>query len=351
MALKQLLEIKEIVRETSMSVSLSFALPDSLKEDYKFIAGQYLTLETMINGDLTSRDYSISSSPNSGELNVTIKEIKNGLFSSYANKSLKKGDFLKVATPKGRFIFEPSKESSNTIVAFAAGSGITPIMSIIKTVLTETTSQKCILFYGNQTKTTTIFHKTLTELESHYKDRLKIHFIYSREKSPGQLHGRIDSKNTIHALKNIIPKKESCIYYLCGPEGMIHNVKNTLRDYNISEDKIFFELFTTSQSSEEKIIKKNITPTIATILFDDETESITISPEQTILEAALEKGLDVPYSCKGGVCSSCICRITEGTADMRQNSILSESEVKEGLVLSCQAVSTSSKIHVDFDDV
>jgi ring-1,2-phenylacetyl-CoA epoxidase subunit PaaE len=305
----------------------------------------------MINGDLTSRDYSISSSPNSGELNVTIKEIKNGLFSSYANKSLEKGDFLKVATPKGRFIFEPSKESSNTIVAFAAGSGITPIMSIIKTVLTETTSQKCILFYGNQTKNTTIFHKTLTELESHYRDRLKIHFIYSREKSPGHLNGRIDSKNTIHALKNIIPKKESCIYYLCGPERMIHNVKNTLSDYNISENKIFFELFTTTQSSEEKIIKKNIISTEATILFDDETESITILPEQTILEAALEKDLDVPYSCKGGVCSSCICRITEGTAEMRQNSILSESEVEEGLVLSCQAVPTSSKINIDFDDV
>ena len=351
MEIKQSLAIQDIIRETSKSVSLSFKVPENFKKDYKFIAGQYLSLETMINGNLTSRDYSISSSPKSGELSVTIKEIENGLFSSYANKSLKKGDFLNVATPKGRFIFEPSKESSNTIVAFAAGSGITPIMSIIKTVLTETTNQKCILFYGNQTKATTIFHNTLTELESRYRDRLKIHFIYSREKSPGHLSGRIDSKNTIHALKNIIPKKESCIYYLCGPEGMIHDVKNTLSDYNISENKIFFELFTTSKSCEKKIIKKNITSTIATILFDDEKESITISPEQTILEAALQKDLDVPYSCKGGVCSSCICRITEGTAEMRQNSILSESEVEEGLVLSCQAVPTSSKIHIDFDGV
>jgi len=346
------LTIKAIHRETSKAVSISFEVPEDLKTTFSFVSGQYLTLKTIIDGQEVRRDYSISASPSSAALTVTIKEIEKGLFSSFANQDLKVGDVLEVATPNGRFTFIPNSDHQNTVVAFAAGSGITPIMSILKTVLESSTSQKFVLIYGNKTPQDTIFFQTLLELKAQYPNRLLLQYVYSQTQSDDTLFGRIDRGNTNYILKNLIDLETSSAYYLCGPEAMIQTVKEVLIEKGVDESKILFELFTAAStaSNDEKIISNN-SQVETTILVNDETEVFTMNPDHTILEAALKQNLDVPYSCQGGVCSSCICRITEGSAEMRQNSILTDSEVAEGLVLSCQAVPTSSKIFVDFDDI
>ena len=346
------LTIKAIHRETSKAVSISFDVPKDLRTTFGFVAGQYLTLKTKIDGQEVRRDYSISSSPSSGDLTVTIKEIEKGLFSPFANQNLKAGDVLEVAPPNGRFTFIPNSDHQNTVVAFAAGSGITPIMSILKTVLESSNSQKFVLVYGNKTPEDTIFFQTLLELKAQYPNRLLLQHINSQTQSDDALFGRVDRGNTNYVLKNLIDIETSSAYYLCGPEAMIQTVKEVLIEKGVDESKILFELFTAAStaSNDEKIISNN-GQVETTILVDDETEVFTMNPDHTILEAALKQNLDVPYSCQGGVCSSCICRISEGSAEMRQNSVLTDSEVAEGLVLSCQAVPTSSKIFVDFDDI
>lgn len=350
MATFHTLKIKNIKRETSKAVSVSFDVSDKLKSQYRFEAGQYLTLKTNINGNEIRRDYSISSSPSSGELTVTIKEIPNGLFSTYANSKLAVGDSLEVATPQGRFTLD-SSDNSAVIVGFAAGSGITPIMSLLKTTLEQNSSQQFILVYGNKSLEQTIFYEDILSLKKAHHPRLKVQFLFSQSQEDEALFGRIDQGNTNFALKNTIDLNNPSKFFLCGPEGMIQTVKAVLLDKGVSERDINFELFTSSQTINDANTTQRDGYVNISILVDDEVESFEMEANQTILEAALKQDIDVPYSCQGGVCSSCICRVSEGTAEMRQNSVLTDSEVAEGLVLSCQAVPTASKIHVDFDDI
>lgn len=288
------LTIKAIHRETSKAVSISFDVPKNLKTTFGFVAGQYLTLKTKIDGQEVRRDYSISSSPSSGDLTVTIKEIEKGLFSPFANQNLKAGDVLEVAPPNGRFTFIPNSDYQNTVVAFAAGSGITPIMSILKTVLESSNSQKFVLVYGNKTPEDTIFFQTLLELKAEYPNRLLLQHINSQTQSDDALFGRVDRGNTNYVLKNLIDIETSSTYYLCGPEAMIQTVKEVLVEKGIDESKILFELFTAAStaSNDEKIISNN-GQVETTILVDDETEIFTMNPDHTILEAALKQNLDV----------------------------------------------------------
>ena len=279
-----------------------------------------------------------------------VKEIENGVFSSYANTQLKSGDVLEVGTPNGRFIYDPKTEAANTIVAFAAGSGITPIMSIARTVLETKAGSSFVLVYGNKSPKQTIFYDDILKLQTVHNNRFRVQFVYSETDEDGALFGRIDSGNVNYILKNIVSIDSSQIFYLCGPEGMINAVNSVLEEKGVEASKILFELFTAStvKSTTNSIGdgKSNIT-----ILVDEEESTLEMSQKQTILEAALDNDLDVPYSCQGGVCSSCICRVTEGSASMRQNNVLTDNEVAEGLVLSCQAEPTSTTIKVDFDDI
>jgi ring-1,2-phenylacetyl-CoA epoxidase subunit PaaE len=344
------LKIKSILRQTNKAVSLTFEVPTPLKPDFIFSAGQYITLKTMIDSKEVRRDYSLSSSPQSESLTVTVKEIENGVFSSYANRKLKVGDTLEVGTPKGRFIYNPKTDSENTVVAFAAGSGITPIMSIARTVLETETDTKFVLIYGNKSPKETIFYDAILKFQTLYSDRFKVQFIFSEADEENALFGRIDNGNVQYILKNNMGINDSQKFYLCGPEGMINTVNNILTEKEVDPSKILFELFT---ASTEKSTNTNTNEgdSVITILVDEEETTLTMSQQHTILEAALANDLDVPYSCQGGVCSSCICRVTEGAATMRQNSILTDNEVAEGLVLSCQAEPTSASIKVDFDDI
>ena len=342
------LKIKFILRQTDKAVSITFEVPTALKADFAFTAGQYITLKTVIDAKEIRRDYSLSSSPQSESLTVTVKEIENGVFSSYANTQLKTGDTLEVGTPNGRFIYDPKTDTSNTIVAFAAGSGITPIMSIARTVLE--TDSNFVLIYGNKSPKETIFYDEILKLQTLHSNRFMVQFVYSETDEKDALFGRIDSGNVQYILKNNIAVNNSQKFYLCGPEGMINTVNGILTEKGVEASKVLFELFTASEVKTTST-STNEGDSNITILVDEEETTLVMSQKQTILDAALANDLDVPYSCQGGVCSSCICRVTEGAATMRQNNILTDNEVAEGLVLSCQAEPTSTSIKVDFDDI
>lgn len=345
------LSVKNINRETDKAISISFNIPENLKETFVFQAGQYITLKTEIDGNEVRRDYSLCVSPKSGELKIAVKEVKDGTFSAFANTTLKVGDHLAVAPPKGRFIFEPNDSKTKNIALFAAGSGITPILSIAKTALEEEIHSKVILVFGNKTTKDTMFLNELLELQHTYKDRFSIQFVFSQQDENDSIFGRIEKSTVNYVVKNKHKHIEVDAFYLCGPEAMIHTVKDVLTDHGIEESKIHFELFKAAKPAEVKPEHISSDTTSITLTVDDETSTFEMSQKRTILEAALDEDLDAPYSCQGGICSSCLARITEGEATMRQNNILTESEVAEGLILTCQAHPTTPTITVDYDDV
>ncbi|MCB0446435.1 MAG: ferredoxin--NADP reductase [Gelidibacter sp.] len=345
------LTIKEIQRETEQSVVIGFNVPQDLKPVFQFKAGQYITLKAMVEGKEVRRDYSICSSPKSGELKVAIKAVKDGYFSSFANKKLEIGDAIDVASPNGRFVFEPNDANARTVAAFAAGSGITPIMSIAKTVMEEEPKSNFVLVYGNKTPKDTIFLSELLQLQSQYNDRFRIHFVYSQSQENDALFGRIETSTINFILKNNYKDTNIDRFYICGPEPMIHNVKDVLLEFGVKEPQILFELFTVTTPAapiDESLIDGK---TKVTILLDDEETSFVMDQKKSVLEAALAEDLDAPYSCQGGICSSCLARLTEGKVTMRQNNILTDSELAEGLILTCQAHPTTPIIRVDYDDI
>ena len=344
------LVIKEIKRETPSCVSILFNVPDELKSFYQFVAGQYVTLKVTLDGQEVRRAYSICSSPKSGELRVAIKAVKEGFFSKFANENLNVGSLIEVGLPEGKFIFEPQIDKQRNYVAFAAGSGITPILSIIKSVLEGEPKSTFVLVYGNKTTEDAIFHNQLQELHLQYVGRFFVHYVYSKINVDGELFGRIDKSAVNFVLKNKHSEKTFDKYYLCGPEEMINLVSSVLKENNVAEKDVKFELFTTPSTENENIAQLE-GHTKITVVVDDEETSFEMSQKQTILEATLKQGIDAPYSCQGGVCSSCICRVTEGKAVMKKNAILTDGEIEEGLVLACQAVPTTTTLFVDFDDV
>lgn len=351
------LSIKNIKRETENAVSISFNVPENLKDTFTFKAGQYVTLKTEIDGKEVRRDYSLCVSPKSGDLKVAVKAVTDGTFSAYANTQLKVGDTLEVAPPKGRFIFEPNDAKTKNIAAFAAGSGITPVLSIIKCALEEEVHSKIILVYGNKTTGDTMFLNELLELQHQYKERFSIQFVFSQQDNEDSIFGRIEKSTVNYVMKNKHKHIEVDAFYLCGPEAMIHTVKDVLTEHGIDNDRIHFELFKAAKTDEVEddsttlSTGNTIGKTKITVIVDDEESTFEMSAKQTILEAALDEDLDVPYSCQGGICSSCLARLKEGEATMRQNNILTENEVAEGLILTCQANPTTPTVVVDYDDI
>ena len=345
------LQIKEIKRETANAVSVLFNVPDELKPNYEFIAGQYINLKLTLDGQEIRRAYSICSSPNSGDLRIAIKSVKGGNFSKFANDNLKVGDIIEVGLPEGNFTFEPNFSNLKNYAAFVAGSGITPVMSILKSVLESEPKSTFVLVYGNKTPEETIFHQELHDLQLNYVGRFFVHYVYSQIQVDGELFGRIEKSTVNFVLNNKHKEKEFDKFYLCGPEEMINLVSNVLKEHNVADKNIKFELFSTSTANENPNAEKHTGHTKITVLVDDEETTFEMSQKQTVLEAALKQGIDAPYSCQGGICSSCLARITSGTAEMKKNSILTDGEIAEGLILTCQAHPTSPEIYVDYDDV
>ncbi len=350
MSLFYKLSIKEVKRETPGAVSILFTIPDELKPNYTFIAGQYVTLKLTLDGEEIRRAYSICSAPQSGDLRIAVKAVKSGTFSQLANTNLKNGDLIEVGSPEGNFTFEPNTDRQKNYAAFAAGSGITPVLSIIQSVLKGEPKSTFVLVYGNKTPEETIFHQQLHDLQLEFVGRFFVHFVYSQAKIENELFGRIERSTVNFVLNNKYKTLEFDKFYLCGPEEMINTVNDVLKERNVPEKNIKFELFTTT-SVENKITESLEGHTKITVLVDDEETTFEMSQKQTLLEAALKQGLDAPYSCQGGICSSCLARITTGSAEMKKNAILTDGEIAQGLVLTCQAHPTSSEIYVDYDDV
>ncbi len=337
-------------RVTPSAVSVFFNVTLEFKDFYRFVAGQYINLKLTLDGHEIRRAYSICSSPESGELRIAVKEVKNGTFSAFANNKLKAGDTLEVGTPEGKFTFEPEAGRLRNYAAFASGSGITPVLSIIQSVLSGEPKSTFVLVYGNKTPEETIFHKQLHDLQLKYVGRFFVHYVYSQANVEHELFGRIDKSTVNFVLNNKHKELQFDKFYLCGPEEMINTVSAILKEKNFKDSAIKFELFSTS-TSENKIEKSLEGHSKITVVVDSDETSFEMSQKQTILEAALKQGIDAPYSCQGGICSSCLARITSGTAEMTKNSILTDSEIAEGLILTCQAHPTSATIVVDYDDV
>ncbi len=344
----QTLKVAKIKEETINSVSITFDIPKSLKENYSFKAGQYVTLKAKIKGNFILRDYSICSSPNSGLLKIGIKAISDGLFSNYVNNALREGDSLEVSEPKGRFLVK-TPNVKNTFLGIAAGSGITPVISILKNVLLSHKESKFVLLFGNKSIKETMFYDEIEELKASFVSRFFCYNIYSNENNSNSEFGRIDSSFINFCLKKHPAIKFDKVF-ICGPEQLIKDASSGLVKLGYKEKNILFELF---YSASENPINKGIEGegTTASITCDFEDFEISISKNMTILDAALNQNINVPYSCQGGVCSSCIGKITSGSAKMIENNILSDLEVQDGLVLACQAIPTSKFISIDFDDV
>jgi ring-1,2-phenylacetyl-CoA epoxidase subunit PaaE len=344
--------VSEVRRETEDAVSISFEVPATLKETFTFIPGQYLTFKTCINGEEVRRSYSICTAPSDGELRVAVKEIEGGKFSTYANRKLTAGTTIECMPPMGNFKWQPSELTAH-VVGWAAGSGITPIMSIAKTVLESNENNTFTLFYGNKNSNSIIFKDALEDLKNSYVDRLECHHILSREDQGSDVtKGRIDSEK-VKAFKDRFFKIESVTaHYMCGPLGMIESVSETLEQMGTQKEKIHFELFNTSApASDQKEPSTGKTGTSSvTVILDGEETHFETTGKDFVLDAALDAGADVPYACKGAVCCTCRAKIIEGSADMVMNYALVDDEVKEGYILTCQAQATSEKLIVSFDE-
>jgi ring-1,2-phenylacetyl-CoA epoxidase subunit PaaE len=278
-----------------------------------------------------------------------VKAVDKGVFSVYANQQLKAGDTLDVMPPEGRFILRTHSDNQNNYIGFAAGSGITPILSILKAVLEDEPKSTFTLVYGNRSPQEAMFSSEISGLKQLYADRFTVGSIFSKTREEDALFGRIDRANVNFLLKNKLPFDRYDKYFLCGPESMIETVKELLQEKGVKQDDILFELFTSSQQPEEFAAQGDEVE--VTIVLDDDTETFKMDKQVSILQAALDHGIEAPYSCQGGICSTCIARLTEGTAEMRKNQILTDAEVAEGFILTCQAHPTSNAIKVDYDDI
>jgi ring-1,2-phenylacetyl-CoA epoxidase subunit PaaE len=349
------LTIKNIRKETEDTVSIAFDVPAELKNDYAFLAGQYLTLKTIINGEDTRRSYSLCSAPYEGEYRVAVKQVENGVFSTFANHSLKEGDSLDVMTPTGNFCLHTNKKANNSYALFAAGSGITPILSIAKTVLFEEPKSDVTLFYGNKNFNSINFREELEALKNTHMDRLRIVHVLSRESLGNKIQkGRIDKEKCTDLYKAFLANNSVDGVYICGPEEMILGVKDSLAENGVDQKNIHFELFTTPgvKKTEEKIIsnESSIASNVTIILDGDVIDLSMTSSGESILDVAQKAGADLPFACKGGVCCTCKAKIIEGSARMDVNYSLEKDEVEAGYILTCQAHPTSEKLIVSFDE-
>ena len=349
------LSISDIRKETEDTVSIAFDVPSELENDYAFLAGQYLTLKTTINGEDVRRSYSLCSAPHEGEWRVAVKQVENGIFSTYANTTLSEGAFLDVMTPTGNFCLHPTKEANKSYALFAAGSGITPILSIAKTILFEEPNSDVTLFYGNKNFNSINFREELEALKNTHMNTLRIIHVLSRESLGNKIQkGRIDKEKCTELYKAFLANNTIDGVYICGPEEMILGIKDSLVENGVDGKSIHFELFTTPgvKKTEEKISTNDadIASNVTIILDGDVIDLSMTSSGESILDVAQKAGADLPFACKGGVCCTCKAKIIEGSARMDVNYSLEKDEVEAGYILTCQAHPTSEKLIVSFDE-
>ena len=350
------LKVADIYKETKDTVVISFEVPEDLKEVFKFKQGQHLTLRKEINGQDVRRSYSLCSSPLDNQWKVAVKTIRQGVFSNYAFNQLRKGDELDVMAPHGEFYVDCKPENSNNYVAFAAGSGITPTLSIIKTHLHQEPNSTFKLFYLNRTVKSIIFKEEIEQLKNEYFERFQVfYFLTNEQRDIPFLNGRFDKEKLAILTSRFIDIPDTDHVFICGPQDMIFLISDELQTAGMPKEKIHYELFFSGSSEEEnkhiaEIIEEKTDGTEVTIIDGGKEFHFVMGEDfDTILDGALAAGADLPYACKGGVCSTCKCQVIEGSVKMKVNYALEEKEVAQNYVLSCQSVPTSKKVVVNFD--
>jgi ring-1,2-phenylacetyl-CoA epoxidase subunit PaaE len=351
------LKIRELVRETADCVSILFEVPDSLRNDFRYREGQNITLRKMIGGEEIRRSYSICAAPHENQLKIAVKKVEDGRFSGFANESLRAGDSLEVMAPTGKFNAHLSSKKNPSYLAIAAGSGITPILSIIKYTLQQQPDSRFTLIFGNRSRSSIIFFEELQNLKDLYLERFNLIHVLSRERMDSEMnYGRINTEK-LAALSSVVTYSDYEAVYLCGPEEMIFSGRDFLQKQHVDSSRIHFELFTApgqamtgKTSVKEKASKDSGPLSHVTVRLDGRSFEMNLAYEgMSILDAALQQGADLPYACKGGVCSTCRAKLLEGKVDMKVNYALEAEEVEQGFILTCQSHPRSETLKVDFD--
>lgn len=351
------LAVQEVIKETADCVSITLAVPDDIKSAYQFEAGQYVTFKQQINEEEVRRSYSICTAAYEGSLKVAVKKVLDGRFSTYANETLKAGDVLETMAPMGKFILNKDLTSkAGTYVFFAAGSGITPTISLIKTLLNHHAQHKVILFYGNRTSDSVIFKEELEDLKDTYVNQFSLHYLLSKEILGSALfNGRINKEKTNVFAKHFFDGDSVNQFFICGPEQMIFDVKDSLEALGIDKQKIKFELFSSPEQPKRQNTSTEVKDTrrvlsqIKIKQDGNEYDFNLYSDGDSILDAALNSGADLPFACKGGVCCTCKAKLESGTVNMEVNYGLEPDEIEAGYILTCQAHPTTDSVYVNFD--
>lgn len=349
------LKVKEIRKETPDCVSIAFVIPRELQKDFVFEQGQNITIKREINGEEFRRSYSICSAPFENELRVAVKKVEGGKFSEFANTSLKENEILEVLPPTGKFNTDLNSANSKKYLAFAAGSGITPVISIIKTTLQTEPASSFTLVYGNKGRNSIIFFEELEGLKNKYLNRFSLINILSREKTDAPInYGRINELK-LTDLRKLVDYSNTDEFFICGPEEMIFCVKDFLEQHGTDKKKIHFELFTTpghkkSSSQKQKTTGDDGHKSKITVKLDGRSFDFDLGfNNESILDAALKRGADLPFACKGGVCCTCKAKLLEGEVEMDVNWGLEHEEIEQGYILTCQSHPKTEKVVVDFD--
>ena len=352
------LRITDVRPETADTVSVAFDVPDDLKDAYAYVHGQYLTLRAEIDGHDIRRSYSICSGIDDGELRVAIKKVDGGRFSTFANDNLKPGMTLQVMTPNGRFTAPLEPEKAKTYVAFAAGSGITPVMSIIKTVLTREPKSDFTLFYGNRDTASIIFREQLEDLKDRFLGRFALFHTLSREGSDVDLFaGRLDADKCKAFADHLFDPEDVDHVFLCGPGGMTAEVEKTLEALGVPAQRIHEELFTPADDAPPMPVSDAARKAAEqgveiTAILDGAKRQFTMTAQDAdIVVSGHRHGVELPYSCKGGMCCTCRCKVMEGAVEMAVNYSLEPWELEAGYVLACQSRPTTNTVTLDFDHV
>ncbi len=361
------LVIADLQRETEQCVSIAFAVPEALSDVFRFQAGQNITLRHYVDGQEIRRSYSICSTPDEKELRIAVKEVEGGVFSSFANRQLRIGDTVDVLPPTGRFSIETNPNAGRCYLAFAAGSGITPVFSLIKNILATEPLSEVSLVYGNKSRDTIIFREAVEGLKNRYPQRFRVLHVLSRERLdlPVQ-QGRINADKCRELGKGWIDYSQIDHVFLCGPEEMIFDLRDFLLQEKLSPTAIHFELFhspgqktnagtlsSTGAGNTTKATRASSpasAPATVSIRLDGRTINFDLAYDgNSILDAALAAGADLPYACKGGVCATCRARLVEGEVSMDQNYALVPEELDAGFILTCQSHPRSPAVTIDFD--
>lgn len=353
------LKVVEITRETADAATIHFEHPEKKEITYK--PGQFLTLILPIDGKETRRSYSLSSTPlEAPRLAVTVKRVEGGLMSNYLLDNLQVGQEVKVMEPLGNFCLTCAPTNQRQVLLFGAGSGITPLMSILKAVLAEEPNSKVTLLYGNRDEASVIFKEQLQQLESRHPEHLHVEYVYSQPTHACDHRGRMNQSMVIKILERLqLAKVQNAVYYMCGPEGMMEEVRHALDVLHVPSDRIFRESFVSSKLTEQQEQQAQhgavaasdddgeITTQTVTVIYEGSEYSFVVEPDQTILEAALDQDIDLPYSCQAGLCTACRGKCLSGKVHLDEREGLSDAEMEEGYVLNCVGHPLSSNVVIE----